>query len=269
MDATINGIRMSWEEAGRRGRGPTLLLVHGFPLNRTMWRPQLSALTDIAHLVAPDLRGHGASEAPPGLLYVMDDFAADLRALLEHLGITRAIYCGLSLGGYIGFAFARNYPELLQGLVLADTQASADTDERRETRETLARSVEREGVAAVVDPTTAELTDHLAASTRIERPDVVGHLREMIAGMTATGMAGTSRGMAARPDSSDTLSHITVPTTIIVGAEDTRSPPEEAQRMHAAIPGSSLTIIDDAGHVSSMEQPEKFNTAIRVFLEGK
>ncbi|MDP9372246.1 MAG: alpha/beta fold hydrolase, partial [Chloroflexota bacterium] len=150
MEARINGLSMSWDEAGTRGAGPTALLVHGFPLDRSMWRPQLEALAPVAHLVAPDLRGHGATEAPPGP-YPMDDFAADLRALLDHLGVERAVYCGLSMGGYIGFAFIRRYAERLAGLVLADTRAGADTDEGRAAREDLARFVEHEGSAAAAD----------------------------------------------------------------------------------------------------------------------
>lgn len=262
MDARINGITMHWQEVGRRGVGPTLLLVHGFPLDRAMWRPQFAALAKAAHLVAPDLRGHGASDAPPGP-YAMDDFAADLRALLAHLGVEHAVYCGLSMGGYIAFAFARAYPELLRGLILADTRAGADTDEARAAREQLARLVEREGSAAAVERL---LPRYVAPATREGRPDLLDTLRRTIAATPPTGLAGAARGLAARPDSTPTLARIGVPTAVIVGAEDELTPPAEAERLHAAIPGSTLTVIDGAGHLSNLEQPEAFNAAVREFL---
>ncbi len=264
MEATINGIKMSWEEAGTRGSGPTVLLVHGFPLSRVMWRPQLAtgSLGDAAHLIAPDLRGHGGTEAPPGP-YAMDDFAADLRALLDHLGIARVVYCGLSMGGYIGFAFVRRSPERLRGLILADTRAGADGAEARAAREDLARLVEREGSAAAADRL---LPRYVAPATRDGRPDLMADLRAMIAGTPPAGLAGAARGLAARPDSTDTLPRIAVPTAIVVGAEDELTPPAEAERLHAAIPGSTLSVIAGAGHLANLEQPAPFNAAVRTLL---
>lgn len=262
MEATINGMTMRWDEAGTRGTGPALLLVHGFPANRAMWRPQLAALSDAARVIAPDLRGHGATDAPPGP-YTMDDHAGDLRALLAHLGIERVVYCGLSMGGYIGFAFIRRYPELLQGLILADTRAGADNDEARAAREDLARLVEREGSAAATDRL---LPRYVAPATHQHRPDIVEDLRAMIAGTSATGLAGAARGLAVRPDSTGTLSRIAVPTAVIVGAEDALTPPAEAERLHAAILGSTLTVIAGAGHFSNLEQPAAFNEAARALL---
>lgn len=264
MRATIDGITMAWDEAGTPGAGPTLLLVHGFPLNRTMWRPQLAAdgLASAAHVIAPDLRGHGQTDAPPGP-YTMERFADDLRTLLDHLGIDQVVYCGLSMGGYIGFAFVRRYTARLAGLVLADTRAGADTEEARAAREDLARLVEREGSAAAADRL---LPRYVAPTTRDGRPDIMAELRAMVAGTAPTGLAGAARGLATRPDSAATLAQITVPTAVIVGAEDALTPPAEAERLHAAIPNSRLTIIDGAGHLTNLEQPAAFNTAVRDLL---
>lgn len=264
MQATIDGMTMAWDEAGTRGAGPTLLLVHGFPLNRTMWRPQLGAdgLAGAAHIIAPDLRGHGQTAAPPGP-YAMDRFADDLRALLDHLGIDRVVYCGLSMGGYIGFAFIRRYAARLAGLALADTRAGADTAEARAAREDLARLVEREGSAAAADRL---LPRYVAPATLRERPDIMAEIRAMIAGTAPTGLAAAARGLAARPDSTATLSQIAVATAVIVGAEDALTPPAEAERLHAAIPNSALTVIGGAGHLTNLEQPAAFNAAVRDLL---
>ena len=262
MEARVDGVRLVWDEAGTRGAGPTLLLVHGFPLSRAMWAPQLADLADVAHVVAPDLRGHGESDAPPGP-YTMDDFAADLRALLAHLGIDRVVYCGLSMGGYIGFALVRNSPELLAGLVLADTRSGADSPEQRAGREELAQLVEREGSAAAVERL---IPRYVAPSTAAGRPEVMESIRAMIAGTPPAGLAASARALASRPDSTATLGEITVPTAVIVGAEDALTPPAEAERLHAAIPASTLTVIPDAGHLSSLEQPAAFNAAVRALI---
>jgi 3-oxoadipate enol-lactonase len=262
MEAQLNGIRLVWDEVGRASTAPPLLLVHGFPLNRTMWRPQLAALAASTRVIAPDLRGHGASDAPPGP-YLMDDFAADLQALLDHLGLARVIYCGLSMGGYIGFAFVRRYPARLAGLMLADTRAGADTEEGRANREDLAQLVEREGSAATVDRL---LPRYVAPRTHATQPELVAGVRAMIAGTPPAGLAGAARGMGRRPDSFATLGEIAVPTAIVVGSEDALTPPAEAERLHTAIAGSTLTIIPDAGHLSNLEQPAAFNEAVRRFL---
>jgi pimeloyl-ACP methyl ester carboxylesterase len=194
----------------------------------------------------------------------MDDFADDLRALLAHLGIARVLYCGLSMGGYIGFAFVRRHAAMLDGIVLADTRAGADSAEGRAAREDLARFVEREGSAAAADRL---LPRYVAPATREGRPEIMAELRAMIAGTTPSGLAGAARGLAARPDSSATLARITVPAAIIVGAEDALTPPAEAERMHAAIPNSTLTVIEGAGHLANMERPEAFNEAVRALLK--
>ena len=264
MEARLNGVRLAWDDVGQASTAPPLLLVHGFPLNRTMWRPQLAGLAASTRVIAPDLRGHGTSEAPPGP-YLMDDFAADLRALLDHLGLERVVYCGLSMGGYIGFAFVRRYPERLAGLILADTRAGADTDEGRANREDLARLVEREGSAAAVDRL---LPRYVAPSTQTTHPDIVASVRAMIAGTPSAGLAGAERGMARRPDSTATLGQIAVSTAVVVGSEDMLTPPAEAERLHAAIAGSTLTIIPAAGHLANLEQPAAFNDAVRRFLAG-
>lgn len=262
-DARVNGVRLVWDEVGERGRGPALLLVHGFPLNRSMWAPQVAALAGEAYLVVPDLRGHGESEAPSGP-YRMADFAADLAALLDYLELPRVVFCGLSMGGYIGFAFVRDCPDRLQGLILADTRAGADTAEQRAAREELATAVERAGSAVAVERLRPRL---VAPATRAQRPDLMARLGAMIAGTPPAGLAGTARGLAQRPDSTALLSQITVPTLILVGAEDEITPPADAERLHAGIAGSTLRVLAGGGHMANLEHPEAFTAALRAFLQ--
>lgn len=262
MEAVLNGLRLAWDEAGARGGRPAILFVHGFPLSRASWRPQLTGLADLGWLIAPDLRGHGASAAPPGP-YSMDDFADDQRALLDHLGIERAIFCGLSLGGYIGLAFARRYPARLAGLILADTRAEADGPEQRAAREELAQLVEREGSAAAVERLVpGYIAPASAARDQALRPLLDG----IVAATPPAGLVATARGMATRPDSTPTLGRVAVPTAVIVGAEDTRTPPALAGRVHAGIPGSTLTVLPGVGHLANQEDPDGFNAAVRAFV---
>ena len=262
MEAVLNGVRLSWDEAGTPGSRPAILFVHGFPLSRATWGHQLAGLTDLGWLIAPDLRGHGASEVAPGP-YSIELFADDQRALLDHLGIDRVIYCGLSLGGYIGLAFARRYPERLAGLILADTRAEADGPEQREARESIARLVEREGSAAAVERL---VPGYIAPASAARDPALRPLLDGIVAATPAMGLAATARAMAERPDSLPSLGQIAVPTAVIVGAEDTRTPPALAERVHAAIPGSTLTILSGVGHLSNQEDPAGFNAAVRAFV---
>lgn len=262
--ARVNGIQLVWDEFGDRANGPALLLVHAFPLNRSMWASQCEALADRAYIIAPDLRGHGESEAPRGP-YPMESFADDLAALLDQLETPRAIYCGLSLGGYIGFAFARRHRERMAGLILADTRPGPDGDQRRAGREELASAVEAAGSSALaVERLRPPL---VTAETRRTRPDLWDQLGAMIAATPATGLAGAARGIAARPDSTSTLAEITVPALIIVGSEDETTPPAESEAMHAAIAGATLVVIPGAGHLSNLERPAAFNAAVRAHLK--
>lgn len=264
MEAVLNGARLVWDEAGARGGSPAILCVHGFPLSRATWGRQLAGLADLGWLIAPDLRGHGASEATPGP-YSMDLFADDQRALLDHLGIARVIFCGLSLGGYVALAFARRFPERLAGLILADTRAGTDNAEQRAAREELALLVEREGSAAAVERL---VPGYIAPASATRDPTLRPLLDGIVAAAPPVGLAATARAMAVRPDSLPSLGEIAVPTAVIVGSEDTRTPPALAEQVHRAIPGSTLTVLPGAGHLANQEDPDGFNAAVRAFVAG-
>jgi 3-oxoadipate enol-lactonase len=259
--ARVRGIEVAYDDAGS---GRPFVLLHGFPFNRSMWREQAAALSETCRVVTPDLRGLGETSAGTGPA-TMEEMAEDLSALLDELGVGRAIVGGLSMGGYVALAFLRAHVSRVGALVLADTRAQADTDDARRTREETARRALAEGMEPIAD---AMLPKLLAPATRERRPDVVARVREMILGSNPEGAASALRGMAARRDQTDLLEAAGVPTLVVVGSEDAITPPSEAEAMSAKIKGSRLVKIEGAGHVSNVERPGEFNRALADFLSG-
>lgn len=244
------------------GKGIPLLLIHGFPHDRSLWRPQTEGLQDVAQLIAPDLRGFGGSEDPPGAMS-METYAADLKALLVTLGVTQVVVCGLSMGGYIALAFLADHPDMVKGLILCNTRAGADSEKAREGREATARRVEAEGLEGLAGEMLPKM---LTDATIVGRPDLSASVKAMMAGQRPVGVAAALRGMATRPDRTPLLGSIKVPTLVITSSADTLIPPTESEAMAAAIPGSKLVVIPDAAHLSNVEDPEAFNEAVREFL---
>jgi 3-oxoadipate enol-lactonase len=265
MDAHLNGMRMHWVEAGDADSGDdVVLLVHGFPFNASMWQPQLDAPPPGWRMIAPDLRGFGRNEPAGPDALTMERHAEDLAALLRHLGLTRAVVCGLSMGGYIAFALWRHAPELVRAFVLSDTRPGADTEEARRGRVDSARAVSDDGPAALIDGMLPKL---LSERTRADRPEVERGLRRMMASAPRPSLAAALLGMAGRPDSTDLLPDITVPTQVVVGADDPITPPEDARLMADRIPDARLHVIEGAAHVPNLEQPAEFNRVLAEFLE--
>jgi 3-oxoadipate enol-lactonase len=250
------------------GQGPPLLLVHGFPLHHQMWREQMAVLSSRQRVIAPDLRGFGAS--PPRAdkmtaadTMTMEDYADDLNALLEALAIREPVtLCGLSMGGYIAFQFWRKHPERVARLILCDTRAVADTPEAAKGRLEMADRALKEGASVAA----GMLPKLLAPATQQSRPELTAFVREMIEGAHPRGIAAAQRGMAERPDMTSLLPRINIPTLVIVGAEDAISTPAEMQTIAAAIPGSVFVSVPEAGHLSPLENPEVVNRAIQRFL---
>lgn len=243
------------------GNGPAVVLIHGYPFNRSMWREQVEVLKENHHVIALDLRGHGDTEVKPSA--TMEEMAADVAALLDHEKVSRATVAGLSMGGYIALAFSRMFPLRLRALVLADTRAQADTDEARQNRSVQAEKALSEGMEGIADGMLPKL---LAPQTVAERPEVVKRVREMMVQTKPQGAAAALAGMAARQDQRTWLSRIISPTLILVGKEDAITPVADSELMHREIGGSRLEIIEGAGHVSNLERPEEFNGALLKFL---
>lgn len=266
--ARVRGIEMVYEDAAQAGTSPTrtspLVLLHGFPFNRSLWREQVESQSETRRVVAPDLRGHGETSVGGGPA-TMEEMAEDLAALLDGLKVGRAVVGGVSMGGYVALAFMRAHPERVAALVLVDTRAQADTDDARRAREETARRALNEGMEPIAD---AMLPNLLAPATRERRPDLVARVREMILGMKPEGAAAALRGMAARRDQTDLLETIDVPTLLVVGSDDVISPPAEAEAMSAKIRGARLVKIEDAEHLPNVERPAEFNRALAEFLDG-
>ncbi|HEY9226132.1 MAG TPA: alpha/beta fold hydrolase [Gemmatimonadaceae bacterium] len=243
------------------GSGFPVVFLHAFPLNRTMWEPQVTALVAEFRCITIDFRGLGASAAKPP--FTVDRYADDVVAVLDALQIERAVIVGLSMGGYVAFALWRRHRERVRALVLSDTRASADTVEVVERRRALIQAAQTQGATAVANMQIAGL---VGKTTRDKRPDIYDATHRMIAQANVQGIIGAAEALIERPDSTPTLATIDVPTLVVVGEEDVLTPPKEARVLHEAIAGSRLEILKHAGHLSNMERPAAFNTVVSEFL---
>jgi pimeloyl-ACP methyl ester carboxylesterase len=251
-------------DPGGHGRAVgTLVLIHGFPLSAHIWEPQFVLSESGWRLIVPHLRGF--DEGVDGHSRTsMDDHAGDIIDLLDSLHVEQAVIGGLSMGGYVTFALLRNAPSYFKGLLLADTRPQADTPDGKASRERMVQMVREKGPSAVAEDMLPKL---LGETTRREHPGLVEEVRGIILSNGTDTIADALTAMMRRPDSTPTLRTIKIPTLILVGEEDTLTPPQLSIDMHAAIAGSELVRIPGAGHMSNMEQPEVFNGAVARFLQ--
>ena len=259
--STINEPGIAYDDVGD---GPAVVLLHGYPFNRSLWREQVEALKGRYRVITPDLRGHGESsvETSPA---TMEDMARDVAELLDQLKVGRATIAGLSMGGYVTLAYYRLFPQRVRAMVLADTRSQADTEEGKKTRATQAEQALREGMEPIA---AGMLTKLFAPDTVAQRPDVVKRVREMMVQTKPEGAAAALAGMGQRQDQRDLLPRIVVPTLIIVGEHDAITPVADSEAMHRTIPGSRLEVVRGAGHVSNVEKPEEFNRVLLDFLRS-
>ncbi|WP_414635579.1 alpha/beta fold hydrolase [Actinophytocola sp.] len=259
--ASVRGISIGYDE---EGTGDALVLVHGHPFNRSMWRPQLRRFGRSPwRVIAADLRGYGESTVVPGKT-TLDVFAADIAALLDSLGVERIVLGGLSMGGQIVMDFYRQFPDRVRALVLADTFAGLDTPQRRQLRLDTADRLEREGMAGYADE---ELPKMVWPPNLDADPDLAEHVHRMMRTTPPAGAAAALRGRAERPDYVPLLGAASVPALVVVGREDHYTPIPDAELMHAHLPNSTLVIIDGAGHMPNLERPEEFDDALGTFLK--
>ena len=255
----IDEIQMAYTDTGM---GQPVVLIHGYPFNRSLWNEQVEALSSSYRVVVPDLRGFGESDSSAGPAS-MNRMAQDVAGLLDHLEISRAAIGGLSMGGYVALAFCKQFPSRVRALVLADTRAQADTEEAKQTRAQQAEKALAEGMAGIAD---AMLPKLLTPETVSKRPEVVKRVRDMMLKTKSEGAAAALLGMAERDDQTSLLSKIAAPTLILVGAEDAITPVADSEKMHNAIAGSRLVVLENAGHVSNLERTEEFNKHLIDFL---
>ena len=262
MRAVINGITMAYDD---NGSGPVLLLIHGFPLCRRMWHPQIKALVIAGfRVITPDLRGFGESDTPEGP-YSMELFADDIVELLDHLGIEKAAVGGMSMGGYILFNLLERYAERVSGACFITTRANADDEAGRERRLALARDVLKFGPQVVADAFEKLL---FAEESLVERPKLVGEVYGWMTANDSRGIAGGLLAMRERKDYTPLLGSFNVPALAIGADGDKAAPPDNARTIAAGIPGCRLAIIPYAGHMANLENPGAFNAALLEFLRS-
>lgn len=257
----IDDIQLAYTDTGV---GRPVVLIHGYPFNATLWNEQVAALSNSYRVIVPDLRGFGESDSSPAPV-TMERMAQDVAQLLDHLEISRAVIAGLSMGGYVTLAFQKLFPSRVRALVLADTRAQADTEEAKQTRAQQAEKALAEGMAGIAD---AMLPKLLTPETVSKRPEIVKRVRDMMLRTKPEGAAAALLGMAEREDHTERLSQIAARTLILVGAEDAITPVADSERMHNEIAGSRLVVIENAGHVSNLEQANRFNEALISFLRN-
>ena len=264
---TIGGKRLAYFSAHTPSPGArqpplrNVVFLHAFPLNAAMWQAQLEAVPAGWRVIAPDYRGFGESSPPAPA--TMNDLAGDVVDLLDHLEIHEAIVAGCSMGGYVAFELLASAPNYVQGLLLIDTRAGADTEEGKAGRRKMLEKVEEEGSRAIADDMTLKL---LGISAQRDHPDLVKRVHAMISSADPKAIAMAVNAMMERKDMTSSLGAIKVPTLIIAGAEDTLMPAAAMQQMHGAIKGAQLHTIDAAGHLPSLEQPAAFDVLLRQFL---
>lgn len=246
------------------GDGPALVLLHAFPADHRMWLPVAEKLATRYRVILPDLRAHGRSGAGSGPA-TMEKHADDVLTICRDAEVDRAVFGGVSIGGYVLFEFLRRHRERVAGLILSDTRAPADPDDVRANRFKSIEDARRFGPEPFIDATLGRV---LGESTRRNRPDVVAQVRTMAATMTAARIAAVQEGMAARPDSTSLLPSITVPTLLLFGEEDVVTPRADAEALKRNLANSALHYISRAGHLAVFEQADDCAMLIRRFAES-
>jgi 3-oxoadipate enol-lactonase len=253
----LNSIRINYDDVGNNG-DPVIIFIHGFPFNKSMWNQQVEALKDNYRVIAYDVRGHGNSDAGKGD-FSIDLFANDLISLMDALKIDKAMLCGLSMGGYIALNAIENYPDRFDALILSDTTCIADTPESKEKRMKTIDSIRKDGVEKFADESIKNL---FATESFNSKKKEIAEVREMIVNTDEESIIKTLRAFYERKETCSKLPDIKVPVLIIVGSEDKITPPAAAQMMHEKIEDSVLKIIENAGHLSNIENHSVFNKQI-------
>jgi pimeloyl-ACP methyl ester carboxylesterase len=255
----IRGIEMVYDDIGT---GDVVLLIHGQPFNRTMWRYQIDALSYGYRLIVPDLRGYGESGITDRIV-LLDEVALDLAHLMAALNIGKAHIVGLSMGGQIAFELYRFVPGMFLSMTLADTDARAETESGYRNRIELSAAILRDGMEKFTEK---RLSHFMCRTTFAQKPAIVAHVRQMMMTTSPEGSAAVQRGRAERLDYTYLMASIRFPVLLVVGDQDEFTPEESARYMEERIAGSELMVLKDCGHISNMEQAEEFNTALVRFL---
>jgi 3-oxoadipate enol-lactonase len=257
----INKVKLSYFDEGPKG-AQVLLFIHGFPLNKSMWHSQIAALQTTCRVIAYDVRGHGDS-ALGEEEYSIALFVKDLLAFMDALQIEKVTLCGLSMGGYIALNAVLNHPKRFEALVLCDTNCMADTPEGVEKRMKTIQNIKAEGLENYANESIKSL---FAPVSFQHRTAEIASVRKMVLGTSQLAVFRTLRALASREETCSRLSEIQIPTVVLVGNEDKITPPAAAERIHNGIANSSLVVLQDAGHLSNLENPSRFNEVIATLV---
>lgn len=256
-------MKLGYESRGDESGASPLVFLHAFPLTSAMWDHQLKHFARERRVLTLDLRGYGKSVDTDGSLFDVAQYARDVRETLTGLGITRAIFTGCSMGGYVIFELWRQEPGLFSGMVLADTRAEADNEEARAKRQKQTEQIQQQGAGFMPEFVVENL---LSPYTRSHRPKVVAEVKQLVGQASPGTIVSTLRMLASRPDSGPTLATIDVPCLVAVGEDDQVTPRELSERLVRDIPNAELHIIPQAGHLSPLENPDEFNRTLDEFL---
>jgi pimeloyl-ACP methyl ester carboxylesterase len=263
LKVTVNDLTVSYIDVGP-ANSPPIIFIHGFPLNKLMWEKQIELLKEKYRVIAYDIRGHGNSDAGSDK-FSIDLFVNDLLRLMDTLMIKKTILCGFSMGGYIALNAIEKYPERFNALLLCDTNCTDDIPEAKEKRMKAIESIREKGLEQYAEQSLKKLFAPISFSKNIEEIAVV---KEMIMKTSKQSLYKTLHALAGRKETCTKLHQIKVPVLILVGKEDEITPPDVAMIMHAKIKGSTIHIIDYAGHLSNMENSGEFNNHLSGFLSS-
>ncbi len=262
MQININNTAIVFETAGANN-GIPVVLIHGFPFSKEMWRPQIDALKNNYYVITYDVRGHGGSDVSDGQ-YSVEYFVDDLVGLLDHLKISKAVVVGFSMGGYIALRAIERHPERFRALALCDTRSEADGNEAKVKRAVQAKAVKVDGTKKFAEGFLKAVFWEKSFQTK---PDAVVMIRGIIEKTSPLAVAGTLIALASRTDTSASLSNIKVPTLILVGEHDAITPPSAAQSIKEKVSSSELHVIPESAHMSNLENTNEFNVHLLNFLK--
>jgi 3-oxoadipate enol-lactonase len=241
---------------------PTLIFVHGFPFNKSFWLPQLEFLSKRYRVIAIDIAGFGNSDEKPN--QSISIFADDIILFTNQLKIESAIFCGLSFGGYILLNAVVRYPTKFTGLILCDTQCIADSKDAVEKRIKTIQQIKANGIEDFVETT---LENVYCKNTFVNNNELISYTRKELLNTSHKSICDTLLALAEREETCSSLMKISTPTLIICGSEDTVTPLVQAEFMKGGIAGAKLIIIENAGHLSNIEQPDAFNQIVQNYLD--
>ncbi len=260
---TVNNIIVSYTDEGPEN-APVIIFVHGFPFQKETWNKQIELLSENYRVIAYDVRGHRNTQCGTED-FSIELFVKDLLSLMDTLEIKKTVLCGLSMGGYIALNAIENYPHRFEALILCDTSCTADSPEAKEKRIKAIESIRENGIEKFADDS---IKNFFAPESLIRKKELIAEVRDIMINTTEESLIKTLLALSRRMETCSTLSKIKVPVLILVGEDDIITPPKVAQFMHENINGSVISIIENAGHLSNLENPNQFNEQLNKFFKN-